>query len=83
MVDVKVTQKVQLEKHDLEFIEAVFSIFDYKSKSEYMREAILAKIRDDKHKLREMKCREAMESYGEAPVENVFESIEADDFEER
>ena len=77
------TQKVQLEKDDLDFIETVFSIFDYRSKSEYMREAILVKIREDKKRLREMKCREAMESYGEEPVDNVFESIEADDFEDR
>ncbi len=79
----KVTQKVQLEEKDLDFIEAVFSILDYKSKSEYMREAILAKIREDQKKLREMKCREAMEAYGEEAPENVFESIEADDFEDR
>ena len=72
-----------MEEKDLDFIEAVFSIFDYKSKSEYMREAILAKIREDKRKLREMKCREAMEAYGEEASENVFESIEAEDFEDR
>ena len=79
----KVTQKVQLEEKDLDFIEAVFSILEYKSKSEYMREAILAKIREDQKKLREMKCREAMEAYSEEAPENVFESIEADDFEGR
>ena len=79
----KVTQKVQLEERDLDFIEEVFPILDYKSKSEYMREAILAKIREDKKKLREMKCREAMEAYGEESPENAFESIEADDFEDR
>ena len=79
----KVTQKIQLEEKDLDFIEAVFSILDYKTKSEYMREAILAKIREDKKKLREMKCQEAMEAYGEETTENVFESIEADDFEDR
>lgn len=79
---VKVT-KVQLEKKDLDFIEAVFSILDYKSKSEYMRGAILQKIREDKKKLREMKCREAMEAYGEEAPDNAFESIEADEFEDR
>lgn len=79
----KVTQKIQLEEKDLDFIEAVFSILDYKTKSEYMREAILAKIRDDRKKLRAMKCREAMEAYGEETTDNVFESIEADDFEDR
>ena len=79
----KVTQKVQLEERDLDFIEEVFPILDYKSKSEYMREAILAKIREDKQKLREMRRREAMEAYGEESPENVFESIEADDFEDR
>lgn len=79
----KVTQKVQLEESDLNFIEAVFSIFDYRSKSEYMREAIVAKIREDKRRLREMKCREAMEAYGEETFENAFESVEAVDFEDR
>ena len=83
ILQVKVTQKVQLEKKDLDFIEAVFSTLDYKSKSEYMREAILAKVREDKRMLREMKCWEAMEAYGEEAPENVFESIEADDFEDR
>ena len=48
-----------------------------------MREAILAKIRDDKKNLREIKCQEAMEAYGEETTDNVFESIEADDFEDR
>lgn len=80
---VKTTQKVQLEQKDLDFIDAVFEILDYKSKSEYMREAILMKIRQDKKKLREMKCREAMEGYGEEALDNVFESIEAEDFEDR
>jgi len=80
---VKTTQKVQLEQKDLDFIDAVFEILDYKSKSEYMREAILMKICQDKKKLREMKCREAIEAYGEEALDNVFESIEAEDFEDR
>ena len=79
----KVTQKIQIEEKDLDFIEAIFSILNYKTKSEYMREAILAKIREDRKTLREMKCREAMEAYGEETTESVFESIEADDFEDR
>jgi len=78
-----VPSKVQLEKEDLEFIEKLCSILKLKSKSEYMRAAIHERIRADKRRLREMKRQKAMEAYGGAAVENLFESIEAADFEKR
>ncbi len=78
-----ISSKVQLEKEDLELIEEVCSVLGYKSRSEYMRIAIQEKIRADKRKLREMKRQEAMVAYGQAGPEQVFESIEAEDFEDR
>ncbi len=78
-----ISSKVQLRKEDLELIEKVCSILNYRSKSEYMRIAIQEKIRVDKRKLREMRRQQAMEAYGRAQPEHVFESIEAEDFEDR
>jgi hypothetical protein len=48
-----------------------------------VRDAIKAKIREDRRKIREKKMASAMEMFAEAPVENLFESIEGEDFEER
>lgn len=78
-----VPSKVQLEKEDLEFIEKVCSILKLRSKSEYMRAAIQERIRADKRRLREIKRQKAMEAYGRTEVENLFQSIEAEDFEHR
>ena len=78
-----ISSKVQLREEDQELIEEVCSVLDYKSKSEYMRLAIQEKLRVDRRKLREMKRQAAMEGYGQAGPENVFESIEAEDFEDR
>lgn len=77
-----VPQKVQLDESDLEFIESACSSLDYKSKSEYMRAAIREKIRADRRKLRDLKRREAMSAYGD-DFDVAFESIEAEDFEDR
>ena len=77
-----VPQKVQLDESDLEFIESACSVLDYKSKSEYMRAAIREKIRADRRTLRELKRQEAMAAYGD-DFEVAFESIEAEDFEDR
>ncbi len=78
-----ISRKVQLNEKDLEFIEEACSVLNYKSKSQYMRIAILEKIRADKRKLRALKCQAAMEAYGESGPENIFESIEVEDFEDR
>ena len=77
-----VPQKVQLEESDLEFIESAWSTLDYKSKSDYMRAAIREKIRADRRKLRELRRQGAMAAYG-GGFEVAFESIEAEDFEDR
>ena len=77
-----ISRKVQLDESDLDFIDEAWALLNYKSKSEYMRVAITEKIREDKKKLRELKRQAAMEGYGDG-YENVFESIEAEDFEDR
>ncbi len=78
----KLTQKVQLEPEDLEFIDRVCETLEYGSKSEYMRAAIREKIRADKRKLRERERQKAMEGYAEGH-EDVFESIAGEPFEDR
>ena len=77
-----ISRKVQLDESDLDFIEEAWSVLNYKSKSEYMRVAIMEKIREDKKRLRELKRQAAMEAYRHGS-ENIFESIEAEDFEDR
>jgi Arc/MetJ-type ribon-helix-helix transcriptional regulator len=78
----KLTQKVQLDREDLDFIDRVCETLDYGSKSEYMRAAIREKIRADKRKLRELERQRAMEGYAEG-YEDVFECIAGETFEER
>ena len=48
-----------------------------------MREAIKGKIKADQKKLRELKRMEAMEMIGKAVYEDLFESLEGEDFENR
>ena len=75
--------KIQLDPTDYEFIKKVYKDFHYKSLSEYMREAINAKVNQDRKRLREQKRIAAMEMIGKAPYKNFFESIEGEDFESR
>ena len=76
------TQKVQLEPEDLEFIDRVCQSLNYRSKSEYMSVAIREKLRADKRKLRELERQKAMEGYPEGH-EDVFASTAAEPFEDR
>jgi ribosomal protein L19E len=48
-----------------------------------MREAVNAKVREDRKRLRKLKRMAAMEMIGKAPYDNLFESIEGEDFENR
>ena len=48
-----------------------------------MREAVTQKVIEDRRKFREMKRNAAMEMIGGGKFENLFESIEGDDFENR
>ncbi len=77
-----VPQKVQLAAEDLAFIESAWPVLSYRSKSDYMRSAILEKIRIDRRRLRELKRHEAMAGYAD-DFEVAFEAIEAEDFENR
>ena len=75
--------KIQVDPTDYEFIKKVYKDFRYKSLSEYMREAINAKVNQDRKRLREQKRVAAMEMIGKVAYENLFESIEGEDFESR
>jgi Arc/MetJ-type ribon-helix-helix transcriptional regulator len=75
--------KFQIDKEDYEFIKKVYKKFHYRSLSEYMREAINTKVREDHKRLRELKRITAMEMIGRAPYDNLFESIEGENFENR
>jgi len=58
-------------------------MLNYKSLSEYMREAVNTKVKKDRKRLRELKRIAAMEMIGKAPYDNPFESIEGEGFENR
>ena len=78
-----VQSKVQIHQKDYDFIKKVYKSFNYKSLSEYMREAVSQKVMEDRRKFREMKRNAAMEMIGEGKFEDLFESIEGDDLENR
>jgi Arc/MetJ-type ribon-helix-helix transcriptional regulator len=78
-----VQTKVQIDKESYDFIKKTHKELKYKSLSEYVRDAVSAKIREDRRKIREARRASAMEMLCETPVGNLFESIEGDDFEER
>ena len=75
--------KIQVDPKAYEFAKNVYKDLRYKSLSEYMREAINAKVKQDRRSLREQKRIAAMVMIGKAPHENLFESIEGEDFETR
>ena len=75
--------KVQLTEADLEFIEGACSTLNYRSRSEYLREAIQKKIETDRARIRELRRQEAMKAYGHGRLEDSFEAIAGEDFEDR
>ena len=75
--------KIQIEYEDYEFIKKTYKQLNYRSLSEYMREAIQAKIKSDRKKIRNLKRMAAMEMIGKGPHENLFESLEGEEFENR
>jgi len=76
-----IQSKVQINQKDYDFIKKIYKNFQYRSLSEYMREAIAQKVKEDRKTLREMKRKTAMKMIAKGGYENVFESIEGDDFE--
>lgn len=78
-----VQTKIQIDRESYDFIKRVHKQLHYRSLSEYVRDAVNARIHEDRKKIREAKRTAGMEMLGEAPVENLFESIEGDDFEKR
>lgn len=73
--------KVQIDNDDYKFIKEAVKQLKYKSLSEYMREAVKAKVNIDRKRLREMKREKAIEKIGKVPYENLFESLEGEKFE--
>ena len=76
-----IQSKVQINQKDYDFIKKVYKDLHYRSLSEYMREAIVQKVKEDQKILREIKRKAAMKMIAKAGYENLFESIEGDDFE--
>ena len=76
-----IQSKVQINQKDYDFIKKVYKDLHYRSLSEYMREAIVQKVKEDQKILREMKRKAAMKMIAKGGDENLFESIEGDDFE--
>ena len=75
--------KIQVDPKDYEFVKKVYKDLRYKSLSAYMREAITAKVKHDRKRLREQKRTAAMQMIGRVSYENIFDSIEGEDFENR
>jgi len=75
--------KIQIDKKIYEFIKQTHKKLHYRSLSEYMRVAVNTKVEEDRKRLRELKRIAAMEMIGIAPYDNLFESIEGEDFENR
>lgn len=75
--------KIQIAPEDYDFVKKSYKNLKYKSLSEYMRSAVQARIREDRLRLREMKRKKAMEMIGRPGYENIFESLEGEDFEGR
>ena len=75
--------KIQIDKKNYEFIKQVHKTLNYKSVSEYILEAVNAKVERDRKRLRELKRKAAIEMIGKAPYNNIFESIEGKNFENR
>jgi len=75
--------KIQIDEKNYEFIKQTHKKLQYKSLSEYVREAVNAKVAEDRKKLRELKRLAAIEMIGKSQHENVCGSIEGDDFENR
>ena len=78
-----VPTKIQIEKAHYEFIKLACRDLHYKSLSDYVRQAVEDKMKEDRQRLRAKKRQKAMEMIGAAHYENLFESIEGDDFEIR
>ena len=78
-----IQNKIQIDEKDFEFIQKAYKLLSYKSLSHYMREAIQAKVREDRKKLRAIQRSVAMEQIGCGVYENRFESLEGEDFENR
>jgi Arc/MetJ-type ribon-helix-helix transcriptional regulator len=75
--------KIQLDKKHYEFIKHSCKDLHYRSLSDYVRHAVEMKVEEDRKRLREDKRKAAMNMIGRAPHDNVFDSIEGDDFEDR
>ena len=76
-----IQSKVQINQKDYDFIKKVYKDLHYRSLSEYMREAIVQKVKEDQKILREMKRKAAMKMIAKGGYENLFESIEGEDFQ--
>jgi Arc/MetJ-type ribon-helix-helix transcriptional regulator len=75
--------KLQIDSEDYEFIKETHKQLNYKSLSEYIRQAVKEKIRTDQKRLRELKRQEAMEMIGKGVYENFFDSLDGEEFENR
>jgi Arc/MetJ-type ribon-helix-helix transcriptional regulator len=78
-----IQNKIQIDEKDFEFIKKAYKTLSYKSLSHYMREAIQAKVREDRKKLKAIQRSIAMEQIGHGVYKNHFEDLEGEDFEDR
>jgi Arc/MetJ-type ribon-helix-helix transcriptional regulator len=75
--------KIQIDHEDYHFIKNVHKKLNYKSQSEYIREAVKEKVKADRLRLRAMKRERAMEMIGKRRHNNYFNTIDEDIHESR
>ena len=78
-----VRTKLQIDQESYDFIKKVHKKLNYRSLSEYIRDAVTAKIREDRRQIRAMKRAAAMEMLSGVPRDNLFDSVEGDDVADR
>lgn len=78
-----VQTKVQIDRETYDFMKNRYRQLNYRSVSEYIRDALNLKIKEDRKRVRELTRAEAMEAIGRAPAGDFYESTQGDDFEDR
>ncbi len=78
-----VRAEVRLDKENVEFIKKTHKELRYRSLSEYIGDALIAKIKVDRKKVRAIRRTAAMAMLGVTPSDNLFEPGKGDELEDR
>jgi len=76
-----VQSKIQIDQDDYDFIKHSYEALNYKSFSDYVRDAVRTKAKLDRRRLRQMRRTKAMEMIGSTQYQDAFEPLQGEDFE--